>query len=371
MWVSNKLNLPPATLIINVSPEGTPLHAITGINGFGFIAVSRSTLPDKSLLVHEITHCTLMSRAIFLDEGLATLLQYEANDLEVPSALFYWDRPSIAALIEIDWSDDPYFAKIVPGVSNATGPLDNDGRAHNLGAYIIKTMIEKKSLKEVIQALPKLKTSLREGKSAAVFKEIFSLDLWAIDKKIIQDSSIEILPPSEDSLLQIAPRVMAEEDRDLAALWLPYARLMAYEDTDSLVAMIKLLILLGNTRENPNEGAWYRIEALAAMHWAETKNLNEITKDFFEGYKHVFKLRNAGHAIELRTVGVLASKAFEELLVKYPDNPEVIIATAKAQIKTDHEILPMEDWKKKLAEVSMNPVYENAVKLLLEHERFA
>ncbi|MFT5892610.1 MAG: hypothetical protein ACI9Y7_002722, partial [Dokdonia sp.] len=370
-WVSEQLDIPSATIILDIAPEGTPIHAITGINGFGCIVASKSTLTNKPLLVHEITHCSLMSRALFLDEGLATFFQHEVNGETVSYGQTYWDRPSIAALIEIDWSDDPYFLKVLNPLNDPSTLEEADLRVHHLGTHVIKAILEKNTISDFAKALPRLKAQLREGKTAEVFKSLFSVDVWEMDLAILKNSQPDISKPTDtDTLTEIAVSALALEDKEVAKLWLPYARIMAYDNTEDLISLIKLLILLGNTRENPREGSPYRSEALAAMELAESRGIDAKSQEFFDGYKIAFKLRNAGHSIELRSVGVLASKAFQDLLLKYPDDPEIIIATAKAQIKTDYDLVSMEDWHQKLTPLVSNPLYAGSAKFFLEHERF-
>lgn len=370
-WVSEQLNISSATIILDIAPEGTPLHAITGINGFGCVVASKSMLTNKPLLVHEITHCSLMSRALFLDEGLATYLQHEVNGETLSNENTYWDRPSIAALLEIDWSDDPYFLKILNPIKDPSTLEEADLRVHHLAAYLVKTILEKNTISAFAKALTRLKAQLREGKSAEVFKTLFSVDVWEMDHTILKNSQPDIPKPSAtETLTEIAASALAEENKEIAKLWLPYARVMAFDDKEALISLIKLLILLGNTRENPREGAPFRSEALAAMHLAESKGIDAKSQAFFDGYKHVFKIRSAGHTIELRSVGVIASKVFRDLLLKYPDDPEIIIATAKAQIKTDYDLISMEDWHQKLTPLASNPHYAGSANFFLKHERF-
>ncbi|OEK07536.1 hypothetical protein A8C32_17215 [Flavivirga aquatica] len=372
-WVSDKLKQEPATLIIDVSLQGSPIHAITGINGFGFISASRSDLVNKSLMVHEITHCTLMSRSLFLDEGLATLFQDQVSDEKLLIEPKYWDRPSLAALIEMDWSNDPYFSNILPTNKHASDPLKNDLRVHFLAATIVDLMIRKNSVTDLVKVFQQLKPQLREGRSPTVIKELFSIDLWQLDAEIINNTTLSFHPPSNNSIIGVASKILAEEDMEEAKLWLPTARIKAYESVEALIALIKILIVLGNNRKEPIKGLPYRTEALVAMNWFESKSNNDHneTLDLIQAYKYVFKLRNAGHAIELRTIGTQASNAFKELLLKYPEQPQIIVACARAQIRIDYYLISQSEWTEKLKMVKSIPSYEKAVNMLIEeHSRF-
>lgn len=371
-WVSNKLKQEKPTLIIDVCTKEVPIHAVTGIANLGYISVNRTTLKDIPLLVHEITHCTLMSRSLFLDEGLATLFQDQVSDKQLLEEPEYWDRPSLAALVEIDWSNDPYFLKILPSDEYDSDPLKNDLRVHFLAATVINRFLRKNSLPKLAEIFQKIKPQLREGRSPTVIKDFFSIDLWELDVEIIKNSTFSLDPPTHDSITEIASKILAEDDIESANLWLPTARVKAYEDTDSLIALIKILIVLGNTRNNPSEGATYRVEALVAMNRLESKSNDKEILNLFQAYKFVFKLRNAGHTIELRSIGVQASKAFEELLIKYPENPQVILACAKAQVRTEYDMISQSEWNQKLKTVKSIPLYENSVTMLLEeNSRFS
>jgi|GEM_PF-5130720 len=370
-WVTERLQLEIPILLIEISPEGTPIHAITGIDGLGYIAASRSSLNDKSLVIHEITHCVLMSRSLFLDEGLATLFQHQVNNKNVSTEPEYWDRPSLAALVEMDWSNDPYFLKIIPNKNDSGDPLKIDLRVHLLAATVVDRIIQKNSLSQLVEAFQKIKPQLREGRTSAVVKELFSLDLWELDAEIIKNSSLLVKPPTNDSITEIATKILAEDNIEAAKLWLPIARINAFEDINVLIALIKILIVLGNTRKKPAEGLPYRTEALVAMNWLESKSNRNDELDIFKAYKFVFKLRNAGHAIELRSIGVQASNAFKDLLLKYPENPQVILASAKAQIRTEYDMISESEWTEKLKIVQVIPLFKNAIRILLEeHTRF-
>ncbi|WP_281990186.1 hypothetical protein [Aquimarina aggregata] len=370
-WVGTQLNISAPTLIIEICAEGTPLHAITGINGFGFIAASENALQDKSLLVHEITHCSLMSRSLFLDEGLATLLQHRFNENEeFLQKQKYWDRPSLAALVETDWSNDPYFSKIIPTKSDSSDLSDQDLRVHELAAHLIAKIIKEKSLSFLVNNWASLKSQLREGRSAVVMKEIFSVDLWKIDTEFFVTKAAIINPPSDRSLTDVSVQVLAEEDKETAAIWLPFARVQAYRNDEGLVALIKLLIVLGNNREDPNAGSVYRSEALVAIDWSKSRNIDQMSIAIFNAYIYVLKLRSAGHAIAMRTNGIEAHKAFRELLSNYPENPSVIIASARTQIRSIHDFMPISDWREKLKNLHSDPLFSRAVEELLAHSRF-
>ncbi len=371
-WVSQQLGTKKPTLLIDVCAEGTPLHAITGINGFGFIAASNSSLLDKSLLVHEITHCSLMSRAIFLDEGLATLLQHRYNNSEdVFKKQLYWNRPSLAGLIEADWSNDPYFSKVTPITNNSSDLSQHDLRVHELAAYMVDQMVQKTSLATIVSTWPTLKSQLREGKTAEVIKKLFSIDLWEYDHTFLKVSSPDITSPSDnDSLMSIATKALLNEDKKSAELWLPIARITAFENDKALEALIMLLITLGNNREDPVGSTAYRSEAMVAIHWASTRNIDEISKKLFNAYTYVLKLRSAGHAIALRTNGMKAHQAFQNLLENHPNNSLIIITSAKSQIRSVHDFMPIKDWREKLEKIKSEGVYANAADTLLNHSRF-
>ncbi|WP_149626402.1 hypothetical protein [Aquimarina sp. RZ0] len=372
-WVQDKLQLPIPLLIIDICPDGTPLHTVTGINGLGFIASSKSDIKNKDLMIHEITHCNLMSRSLFLDEGLATLFQYQALNDKVLKEVKYWDRPSLSALVEIEWRNDPYFSRVLP--ANNYNSIDHssnsDLRVHFLAAFLIEKMIQKTSLNTLVQTFKKIKPKLREGRGAKVFQDIFSIDLWALDLEIIKSMEVAIKPPSNEATLEVATKALAENDEETANLWLPIARIKAYESNDDLIALIKILIVLGNRREKPSERAHYRTEALAAMNWLESKETNDRILDFFDAYKYLFKIRNAGHAIEIGALSAQASKVFKALLLKNPEDPEIIIASAKAQIRAKYDFISFSDWKEMLKKTKSYPQFKKAVDILkAEHSRF-
>ncbi|WP_010523076.1 hypothetical protein [Aquimarina agarivorans] len=374
-WVSDKLGLEIPSLVIEIVPDDTPVHAITGISGFGFIMISKKTIEDQSLLVHEITHCTLMSRALFLDEGLATLLEYEVKGvgLDVDVEQTYWNRPSMAAMIETDWTYDPYFSHVVPVETNFAAPIKGDNKVHRLSAYLVALFVESKGMSYVMANWNKLKPQLKDGRTYNVIKEIFDVDIWELDANFISKTKDEaLLLTEQESLLYIATKALTNGERNLIVPYLKTLRIKAFESNENLVALVKTLILLGVNGDDEAEKKFYRTEALVAMNWAIEKGCNQRDLRLFEVYKYVFKLKSAGHAINLRKIGTQTSIAFEKLINDYPEDPEVIITTARAQLKTYYDMLPAATWREKLIQISKEEsIFTNAANKLLNEEKYA
>ena len=369
-WVSQQLGIPTPTLVIEVAPKDTPMHAITGISGFGFIIANAIDINIPSLLVHEITHCSLMSRSLFLDEGLATYMEHLFENKKVHIEKEYWDRPSIAAMIETDWSHDPYFTHIVPVEANFSEPIDSDSRVHRLAAYVVGLFIEKKGMPYVISQWKKIKPQLKDGKAHQVIKELFDIDVWNIDIEL-QVNFCENMPIHQLNLA-LPTKALAEGNRSLVEPYLSPLRIHALYDTKVLVALTRLLILFGINGKDENTQKYYRTEALASMNLAKLNQCDEKTLRFFEVYTYVFKLRGTGHAINLRKIGTQTSIAFEKLLKDYPNDPEVIITCARAQLKTYYDMLQKKEWNTKLKEIQQNnSLFSEAASQLLVKSEFS
>ncbi|TCI93815.1 hypothetical protein [Tenacibaculum sp. M341] len=369
-WVSNTLNLPAPTLIIEVTADDVPTHAITGFNNFGFIAINSESIKNKSLLVHEITHCSLMSRALFLDEGLATLLEYKYKQTAIHIDETDWNRPSLAAIIESDWSYDPYFSHIAPVETNFAEPIEGDHKAHKLAAFLVTKFIQNKGMEYVVTNWKKLKPSFKDGRTYEVIKNMFAVDLWELDATLYHFSETKYSSKTAIELLDMAKRALALGDKSIITPHLEELRLRAFQNLTSLNALVRALILFGINGNDDAKNKFYRTEALAAINWAKTRGCDEQDLRFFEVYTYVFKLRNAAHAINMRKIGTQTSLAFEKLLKDYPNEPEVLITSARAQIKTYYDMLPLDSWREKLTKISTHNLYGSAAEQLLNEDRF-
>ena len=372
-WVSNKLGLEIPTLVFELTSNDDGVHAITGINGFGLIIINEESLKEKSLLVHEITHCTLMSRSLFLDEGLATIFQNSIINKNVILEEDYWDRPSIASLIESDWSNDPYFTHVVPvGIFNLGAPVEGDDKMHRLSAYLVQLLIDAKSIDYVVAQWSKLKPQLKDGRTAAVFQKIFGVNLWEIDANFISELNPIALIEEEKSFLDITTKALMEGDKIIVNPYLPTLRVKAFKSNDDLVALIKTLILLSFNDKDENKNKLFHTEALVAMDWAKDRGCNEKDLKIFDAYKYVFKLKGAAHVINIRKLGTQTSEAFEKLIKEYPNDPEVIITCAKAQKVSYYDMLSIEEWRGKLNDVvnKKDPLFYIAAKKLLNDPKY-
>jgi len=316
-----------------------------------------------------------MSRSLFLDEGLATFMQYYWSDnLDAIRKPYCWDRPSLAAMIEIDWSNDPYFSIIFPE-SNIFNTSNNTRfRAHELASYLVYEIIKKNPLHTLASTWCLLKPKLREGRTHQVIKELFSINLWELDKTIWIDSSCNVKKPSTSiKLHDIALKAFADNDLETAEKWLPTARLETYlsNNLQSLKTLIYLLITLGKGKKKPVDRQLYKTEALVSIGLAESENIEQKFKDIFKAYKYVLKLSNTVHSIELRKIGTQTAKAFYELLEKYPDDPVVILAAAKCQVKSSFSFVSNETWKEKLKTVQTNSLLKDVASELIINETFS
>lgn len=372
LWVAQKLNAPISTLVIELESKETPTHAVTGINGFGFIITNETDINNTSILVHEITHCNLMSKSLFLDEGLATLMQYEVKKQPILLEDDYWDRPNISSLIESDWSEDPYFSHVLPTEVKPIREYNyNEGtKVHRLAAYIVKLLIDSKGFPFLVSNWPKLKPKLKQGQTYIVIKEVFNVDLWEVEANILKKNQFNKEIKGNSTVLNIGTKALAEGNKEIIIFNLKTLRIKAYESDDNLLGLIKGLILLGINDVN-KDSKYYRSEALTLMNLAINKGISKKELQFFEAYKNVFKLKGTGHAISLRKIGTQTSRSFELFLNDYPNDPEIIIATAKSQLKSYYTILPFDVWKEKLLYVFNNhPFFAKAALTLLDDPKF-
>ena len=368
-FVSESLNVPHTVLVIDPCLAGAPTHALTGLNGFGVITADKNTLKHFPLMVHEVTHCALMSRLLFLDEGLATFMQNKAQaDRETIESLLTpftsIDRPSLASLIETDWSADPCFEQIVSRRQelNETGPI------HLLGAFLVEKMVENTSLAEVASRFSALKSLAREGRAAAVFQELFNLDLWQLDKSITE-SNANLSTPEE--MAETASRILAENEVTLASQHLPSYRLAAMQYPEGALNLAKLLIVMNIKAEFDVSGYVYRSEFYSAIERARVSAVDSELMDFIDAHKPLMKfLGLSGNVIEKRSVGAKVFEALHQLLVRYPNNPEVVIAAAKGQKHSPYPFLDKDVWQHKLAQCAVNKNFGCAVESILSHEYF-
>jgi hypothetical protein len=339
----------PGLIIVEPGPPSIPTFVRIGRSGLAHITLEPS-LRDRSLvaaMVHEFTHAVASSGRALLDEGLATLLEHRL--LEAPFSPTWWERPTLPALLTADWSEDPHFESLCPPSPEAP---------YQLGAWLVERVWQARGSDALLKLFDQLRRNGRRADANAAIRELTGLDLYRLEVQQRPEPRL-----ADDD----AVAILAYGDVSRARKALPIFRAQAvhWAQPQALGALARCAITAGMGRFD-TEGTLACAEGLAAI-----QSLGSGAEPLLQAYRRLLDgFCYSTSPIERRVAGVHAVADFATLLRQHPEDPECLIAAAKAQTYSASDLLSREDWRSRLLALQTPDCFRHAASSLLSHERF-
>jgi hypothetical protein len=332
--------------LVEMLPAAAPTHVRVSGAGLAFIALGGATTDAPAALVHEFAHCVAISGLGFLDEGFATLLERRFQSIESPGQ--WWERPSLGALLEMDWSHDPHFT--------ALDAPDPDA-PYLLAAWFVGQLIDLGGMGAVVTLLHRLRRRHAETRLAPLFRAGCGADVDALDAE---------LRPAPTGAAIDAVRLLADGDRAGAVAALPQLRAAAVHGVAGGGAALARAAITIGIQDFDATGLLARAEA----HWAIKAMDDAGVHPVLTAYRAILQSFDAPGPIEKRTAGVRAVDQFAALVRSGGADGETLIAAAKAQTYAPEAFLQVPDWRQRLAALGDDQRLGRIAARLLHHPRF-
>ncbi len=332
-------------LVVELAPGPTGLyHASREVAGIGYVRLSlRNVMQDgTSVLAHELAHLYLTSSNRFFDEGLALTFQAHCHDGQIylgrevdldPHPPRRLDQPfSLRALLAYDARNDVFFDRLAPDVHYK--------KAVYMSALTFARHVLEKLRMDGVKALcARLRAAPTTTVHPVLVAEALGERIEAIDDRLFQKPELtpvdfricdhggilpsttiiwaELTPDDVNGLIDRLRRPMGDERLRIAAqACLARAlvrRLMEDQSDAPLADVAELRTLVFEARESTY--------------------LLDREQILLQGWLAIAELRIAPTVPARLASWERALIAFDRALEKFPDDPEVLSATAALHLR--------------------------------------
>lgn len=363
--VATAFSIMPPVVVINLNAGHCDFHMSGGTDGFGILNLSEMAIQDddiESALRHEFTHAVILTSNLFLDEGLATLMEYPEISSDVGQTLKS-GFPDIRACLGTDWTQDPYLNALTH---------DYDGSAHVLAAAFIRYVLTAANLTlgEWVAFASDQKAALTGPLAYRVIEDTFGVSVNGF-KTPAQTFSVERCETLHAESRNIL--AMGYVDKALAEIG-NYRQLAAFAETtnrvdmrvEHLAAYARVILCLALS---PIENAHlFKAEAHIAIE-AVLKTAPETSIAALLGsYLDILKGQSAATPMDRNAANRDAADNFEAMLQLHGTCPEIVIAAAKTQTYLPDQCLaPASGWPSLIQPLQDDPVLGALARQLSQH----
>lgn len=333
-------------IVLEALPASAPTHVRVSAGGLGHVMVG-SADAGAPALVHEFAHCVAISGVSFLDEGFATWLEARFDDRAI--AIESWPRPTLAALLEMDWQQDPHFEALA--AHDADAP-------YRLAAWMAAALATASGCATLVAAIH----ALRRRTSATDVAQLIAVRCGVHPDALERDLVAKPVGPLPD-----AAAILAGGEVTAARAALPMLRAATLHDVPGgCEALVRAALTIGITSFDA-EGQLARAEAMAGIRRLAARG--EVTP-LLTAYALIISSFGAASPIERRATGARAAERFARLIDDDAHDAETLIAAAKAQTYAPAWFLPQAEWRRRLNDLSSDDRFGAAAGRLVVHPRF-
>lgn len=333
-------------IVVETLPTSAPTHVRVSADGLGHVMIGGAAV-SKGELVHEFAHCVAVSGVAFLDEGFATWLEARFEGRAINEET--WPRPCLAALLEMDWQQDPHFETL-----DAPDP----DAPYRLAAWMVASLVSASDSSALIGVIHALRRRTPSTDVAQALAASCGVHPDAIDRLVVGFPS---------GVLPDGAAILAEGAIDAARAALPALRAAAiYDLPNAREALIRVAVTIGVTTFEA-EGQIARAEASANIKHLKHSGL---ASPLLAAYALILASFSASSPIERRATGARAAERFAQLLDGAANDPETLIAAAKAQTYSPSWFLPPAEWRNRLEALSTDTRFGRAARQLAAHRHF-
>ncbi len=363
--IAQSLKVPCPTIIVKLCKGRSPFHLVGGMDGFGLLCLGMDNLQDKDLVAalrHEITHAILLTGNLFVDEGLATLMEH-GFDVDFREQIDQACTVDIRACLGCDWSEDVFFSALK--FETLTSP-------HIFAASFIQSVLQITGMdgSDFIGLMRYHKSDLQSPLAYHVFKNVLGIDFLEFA------NDVPDLPEAKrETVLHQASTAFALGDVDLAFSIQPILRGLVASNQSRDVseklavefaayAKTSLCLALSQVKDSHI----FKAEAAYAIDQVKEHAIESPDAVLLTAYNTLLSGQNAKSPIDRNAANYAAAVQFSEALSTFPENVEIVLAVAKTQTYLpDRSLVNEGNWKDHLSPFVSHPRFGDLIRKLSSH----